>query len=106
MNNNSFKDFHANWALNLVNKLPHSSNKFNLDSVLVYYKRFLDTENRKFTFLATSEDQILKSLKDTNTEKADGIDNLSGRFLKDGAVVLALPILKLCNFLMKRSKFS
>ena len=56
MNNNSFKDFHANWALNLVNKLPHSSNKFNLDSVLVYYKRFLDTENRKFTFLATSED--------------------------------------------------
>ena len=49
-NNNSFQNFSANLALNLVNKLPHVTNKFNLDSVLAYYKRFLNTENRKFTF--------------------------------------------------------
>ena len=45
-NKNSFK----NLALNLVNKLPHAPNKFDLDSVLAYYKRFLNTENQKFTF--------------------------------------------------------
>ena len=72
---------------------------------MAYYKRFLNTENQKFTFSPTSEDEILKLLSDTNPEKAAGIDNLSGRFLKDGAVVLALPISKLCNLSMKRSKF-
>ena len=104
-NNNSFKNFYANLALNLVNKLPHAPNKFDLDSVLAYYKRFLNTENQKFTFSPTSEEEILKLLTDTNPEKAAGIDNLSGRFLKDGAVVLALPISKLCSLSMKRSKF-
>ena len=52
------------------------------------------------------EDEILKLLTDTNPEKAAGIDNLSGRFLKDGAAVLVLPISKLCNLSMKSSKFS
>ena len=61
-NNNSFQNFSANLALNLVNKLPHVTYKFNLDSVLAYYKRFLNTENQKFTFSPTPEDEILKLL--------------------------------------------
>ena len=84
-NNNSFKNFYINLALNLVNKFPHAPNKFDLDSVLGYYKRFLNTENQKFTFSPTSEDGILKLLTDTNSDKAAGIGNLSGRFLKDSA---------------------
>ena len=72
---------------------------------MAYYKRFLNTENQKFTFSPASEDEILKLLTDTNPEKAADIDSLSGRFLKDGAIVLPLPIPKLCNLLMKRSKF-
>ena len=84
---NSFKNFYTNLALNLVNKLPHAPNKFDLHSVLAYYKRFLNTENQKFTFSPTSKDEVLKLLKDANPEKAAGIDNLSGRFLKDAAVV-------------------
>ena len=36
---------YANLAVNLVNKLPHAPNKFNLDSVLAYYKIFLNVEN-------------------------------------------------------------
>ena len=55
--------------------------------------------------MPTSEDEDLQLLKDTNPEKAAGIDNLYGRALKDGAVVLALRISKLCNLSMKRSKF-
>ena len=104
-NNNSFKNFYANLALNLVSKLPHAPNKFDLHSFLAYYKRFLNTQNQKFTFSPTLEDEILKLLTDTNPQKAAGIDNLSRRFLKDGAVVLALPISRLCNLSMKRSKF-
>ena len=74
-NSNSFKNFYANLALHLVNKLPHAPNKFNLNLILVYYKRFLNAENQKFTFSPTSEDEVLKLLKDTNPEKAAGIDN-------------------------------
>ena len=92
-------------ALNLVNKLPHAPNEFNLDSVLAYYIRFLNTEDQKFTFSPTSEDEVLKLLKDINPEKAARIDNLSGRFWKDGAVVLALPISKLCNLSMNVQNF-
>ena len=104
-NNSSFKNFYSNLALNLDNKLPHAPNKFDLDSVLAYYKRFLNTENQKFSFLPISEDESLKLLTDINPEKVAGIDSLSRRFLKDGAVILALPISKLCNLSTKRSKF-
>ena len=103
--NNSFKNLYANLALNSVNELPHTHNKFNLDSVLAYYKRFLNTENKKFTFSPTLENEVLKLLKDSKPEKAAGIDNLSGRFLKNDAVVLALPISKLFNLSTKYSKF-
>ena len=44
-NNNYFKNFYVNLALNLVNKIPHAPKKFDLHSVLAYYKRFLNTEN-------------------------------------------------------------
>ena len=80
INDNSFKNCYANLALNLVSKLPHVPNKFNLHSGLAYYKRFLNTENQKFTFSLTSEDEILKLLTYTNPEKAAGIDNYPGGF--------------------------
>ena len=66
---------------------------------MAYYKV---SEYRKPKVSPTSEDKVLKLLKDTNSEKAAGIDNLSG---SDGAVVLALPISKLYNLSMKRSEF-
>ena len=40
------------------------------------------------------------------TEKATGIDNLSGRFLKDGSKVLATPITQICNLSIKLSAVS
>ena len=43
-------------------------------------------------------------LKDLNTSKADGIDSLSGKFLKDGAI-LARPISQLFNLSIKLSLF-
>lgn len=39
------------------------------------------------------------------TTKAAGIDSIGGRFLKDGAPILAQPISQICNLSIKSSKF-
>ena len=39
------------------------------------------------------------------SEEASGIDDLSGKFLKDGTDVLALPISQLCNLSISLSTF-
>ena len=48
-------------------------------------------------------------LKDLNFQLLEtsqaGIDNLSGKFLKDGAYVLAQPISQFCNFSIKLNSF-
>ena len=44
-------------------------------------------------------------MKGLNPSKAAGIDNLSGKFLKDGAHVLARPISQLCNLSIKLNSF-
>ena len=38
-------------------------------------------------------------------KKAAGLDNLSGKFLKDGATVLTKPISQICNLSIKYSIF-
>ena len=58
-----------------------------------------------FNFSNVTEDFVLKLLKDINIDKAAGIDNLSGKFLKDGANILAKPISKICNLSIKYSVF-
>ena len=46
-----------------------------------------------------------KYLINLSPNKASGIDNLSGKFLKDGADVLALPISQVCNISISLSTF-
>ena len=52
-----------------------------------------------------SEETVLKHLQDLDENKAVGFDNLSGKFLKDGATVLAKFISQICNLFMKYSIF-
>ena len=52
-----------------------------------------------------SEEIVLKLLKDIGENKAAGLDNLSGKFLKDGATVLAEPISQICNLPITYSIF-
>ena len=52
-----------------------------------------------------SEEAVLKLLKDVDENKALGLDNLSGKFLKNGATVLAKPISQICNLSIKYSIF-
>ena len=70
---------------------------------MTYHKELLNTETQKFTFSLNSKDEVLKVLKDDDPEKSAGIYSLSWMFLKEGAVVLALPTSKLCNILIKRT---
>ena len=44
-------------------------------------------------------------MRDIDTSKAAGIDRLPGRFLKDGANVLAKPVTDICNLSTSLNKF-
>ena len=71
--------------------------------VAQYYRHLGLT--RKFELLPTEKDSILKILRDINTSKTAGIDRLPGRFLKDGADVLAKPVTDICNLSISLNKF-
>ena len=104
-NANTFKEFHCNLASDLVAKLPLPSNRFGITSVCKYYQDVLNLLPCKFKFSFVTEDLVLKLLKDMNIDKAAGIDNLSGKFLKDAANILAKPISEICNLSIKYSVF-
>ena len=73
-----------------MKKLPKPPNKFTLDTVFQYYKGIFKSD---YFNLHT----ISPISKNTKVSKAAGLDNLSGRFLKDGAKVSAIPITEVCN---------
>ena len=52
-----------------------------------------------------SPEKVSSISKGLTPSKAAGIDNLSGKFLKDGAHVLARPISQLCNLSIKLNSF-
>ena len=80
----------------MLQKLPPPPNKYGIDSVKISYKDLKITT--KFQLKLTTEDIVLKLLKNIDISKAAGIDNLPGRFLKDDAVILAKPVTEICNF--------
>ena len=98
-----FKDFFSNLVAFFSAKLPDSSNKYNLESVFLYYSNFDIPE--VFHIKSTSEEKVFKIMENIDISKAAGIDNLLGRFLKDGAEILSKPISKLCNLSISRRIF-
>ena len=70
-----------------------------------YYEKILKLPSSKFKFNFISEETVLKLLKDLDENEAAGLDNLSGKFLKDGATVLAKPISQICNLSIRYSIF-
>ena len=70
-----------------------------------YYNKTLKIPNTSFKFTFVSEDSVLKILKNMDGNKAAGLDNLSGKFLKDGATILATPLSQICNLSIKYSIF-
>ena len=103
-NAETLKDFYENLANDLVNKLPLPTYKFGRERVKEYYKP-LNIESKNFTLKPTTYENVLKLLEEINPNKAVGIDNLGGRFLRDGAKILAKSITELCNLSIERSIF-
>ena len=84
-----------------ISKLPLSPNIFPESKIASYYDNNTVSKDLNFQLSETSPEKILSILKDLNPSKGAGIDNLSGKFLKDGAHVLARPISQLCNLSIK-----
>ena len=89
----------------MVPKLPLSPNIFTESKIASYYDNNAVSKDLNFQHSETSPEKILSILKGLNPSKAAGIDNLSGKFLKDGAHVLARPISQLCNLSIKLNSF-
>ena len=100
-----FKNYFSSLAQNLVSKLLCLSNIFTESKIASYYYNNTVSKYLNFQLLETSPEKILSILKGLNPSKAAGIDNLSGKFLKDGAHVLARPMSQLCNLSIKLNSF-
>ena len=73
--------------------------KYGIDSVKSFRKNLIIIT--KFELKQTTKDIVLKLLKNIDISKAAGINNLPGRFLKYGAVVLEKPVTKICTLSIK-----
>ena len=98
-----FKDYYPNLAGNLLKKIPKPPNKFTLNTVFKHQKGITQSYSRSLATVFVNT--IIAILKNTKVSKAAGLDNLSGRLLKDGAKVLAKCITDLCNLSIISGKF-
>ena len=62
------------------------------ESKVGFYYDEIKFKDLNFEFSEKSPENYIKYLKGLNLSKAAGIDNLSGKFPKDGADILARPI--------------
>ena len=81
-----FQKLYSNLGSNLVNKFLAAVIKFDLHSAEVYYKNILQLQENKFTFQTFESSSVLKLLANVEVSKAAGMDNMYGRFLKDGYI--------------------
>ena len=72
--------FFTNMAKTLLEKLPPPPKKYGIDSVKIFYKNLNITT--QFQSKPTTEDIVLKLLKNIDISKAAGIDNLRGRMVQ------------------------
>ena len=84
-------------------KLPKSPNRYTIKSVSDYYEKLPLSE--KFKLDSITKGYLFNVLKNVEVTKAAGLDQISGKFLKDGARILAKPISELCNLSMALGSF-
>ena len=103
-NANIFKDFYSDVAGTLIRKLPVALNKLNNNSTKQYYM-IIEKSCHNFELCNATLETIKKILACLDSSKAPGLDEISSKFLKDGAEVLALPLCNLVNLSIKQSLF-
>ena len=90
------RDFYSNLASDLVKQLPNATSKYDMNYVRDYYSG-IELPGGLFGFSHVCVSEIMKILDNFDTNKAAGIDGLSGIFIKDGAKILSKPISDLIN---------
>ena len=85
-------EFFSNLAADLVKKLPRPPNKFGIETVKKYYENY-NLQNKNFTLKQVTEEAVLELLLSVNTSKAAGLDNLSGKFLKEAGFLFYFNVL-------------
>ena len=84
----------------MVAKLPKET--FDTNKIFQFYRKLGVTSN-SFQFSKVSEVDVEKLLKGLNVTKSTGCDNISAKFLKDGANVVASPITYVINLSIQTS---
>ena len=93
----------AKFYSNLAESLLRISQILLTNSVHQYYKN-IELKD-KFNLNLTTEKKFLEVLQFIDISKAAGIDKISGRFLKDGAHILAKPTAKICKISISSGLF-
>ena len=99
-----FRDFYSNLSSDLLKKLLSPPNKFGKEAVKKYYEN-INVGGKSFSLRPTTQASVLKLLEEVNPSKSAGIDNLAGKFLKEGAPAFSSPITDLCNLSISLSSF-
>ena len=74
-----------------------AAKKFGNKSVEDYYNDMFNLNPEKITFQTIQTRYISDLLKNCHINKVAGIDDLSGRSLKDAAYILTMPITQICK---------
>ena len=85
-----FKKLFSNLANDVVQKIPAAANKFVNKFVEDYYNDMFKLYPKKLIFQTIQMRYILDLLKNCETNKAAGFNDLSGRILKYGADILTI----------------
>ena len=91
-----FNKFFTTIASSLVDKLPPSVAKYGWRHKKEYC-RSLGAPANGFSCSEVLEDKVLKILCKLNSSKATGLDQISPRFAKDGAKLIASPLTHILN---------
>ena len=86
--------------------MPRAPNKFTSQTTKNYYSKTSCNISNDFEFSNVSEEDAKKILPSLDTSKATGIDQISAKFLRDGAEILALPLGNIINLSIKLSTFA
>ena len=70
-----------------------------------FYNDMFDSNPKRVNFETIQTKYISNLLQNCDINKAVGIDNLSGRFLKDGADILTMPTMQIFSISIKLSHF-
>ena len=97
-------DFYSTLAEKLVEKLPNAPNKFGDNETANYYENQKLQENN-FEFRKVDKSEISKILLNINNSKSPGLDNIPGRFQKDGSEIISAHTSDIFNLSVMLSKF-